>query len=192
MLSMQDGLVPNDAIVKLRVSKRYSKERYVRSFEGGQNDVTNCRVEDPLPLYEFEFRDAEVRMLEEEEYAGALANVNIVPNPYYAYSAYEVSQFNNTVRITNLPERAIVTIYSLDGNFIRRYNRDERSVLKLGSNPGNNQRQASASLDWDLRNAALIPVGSGVYLIHVQAPDLGEERVLKFFCVNRQFDPSGL
>jgi hypothetical protein len=192
MLSMADGLVPNDAIVNLRVSKRYSKERNIRSFEGQQNDINNCRVEDPLPIYEFEFKDAEVRALETDEYAGALANVNVVPNPYYAYSAYENSQFVNTVRITNLPERAIVTIYSLDGNFIRRFNRDERPIRKVGANPGNNESQILPSLDWDLRNAAQIPVGSGVYLIHIQAPDLGEERVLKFFCINRQFDPSGL
>jgi hypothetical protein len=34
-------------------------------------------------------------------------------------------------------------------------------------------------------------VASGIYLIHVDAPGYGE-RTLKFFGVQRQFDPSGL
>ena len=118
--------------------------------------------------------------------------INIVPNPYYAYSAYESNQFANTIKITNLPERAIVTIYSLDGKFIRKFNREERPSNKAGSNPANGQSQINASIEWDMKNAVGIPVSSGVYLIHVLAPELGEERTIKWFGVNRKFDPTGL
>ncbi|MBK8632349.1 MAG: hypothetical protein IPN72_01805 [Saprospiraceae bacterium] len=130
--------------------------------------------------------------MQQEEYEGALANVRAVPNPYYAYSAYESNQFANTIKITNLPERAIVTIYSLDGKFIRKFNREERPSNKAGSNPANGQSQINASIEWDMKNAVGIPVSSGVYLIHVLAPELGEERTIKWFGVNRKFDPTGL
>ena len=34
--------------------------------------------------------------------------------------------------------------------------------------------------DWDLKNQVGIPIGSGVYIIHVDVPGVGE-RILKWF-----------
>jgi len=117
--------------------------------------------------------------------------INVVPNPYYGFSVYEDSQFETNVKITNLPAQATVTIYSLDGKFIRKYERDEAPAMVRGGNGPIGSRQISPALEWDLRNFKQIPVASGVYLIHVTAPGMGE-RTLKFFGVQRQFDPSGL
>lgn len=185
--SYADGLIPNDVVIKLRVTDQYREE------EDYNYDSKKFLPVDGNPKYEFEFRGQQVTDLEETQYEGALANINVVPNPYYAYSAYEVTQFNNVVKITNLPERAIVTIYSLDGKFIQQFNRDERGVAQSNrSNPGIISTQANPDLEWNLRNQSGIPISSGVYIIHVSAPDLGEERTLKFFAINRKFDPSGL
>ena len=41
------------------------------------------------------------------------------------------------------------------------------------------------------KNNKGIPVASGIYLIHVKAPGYGE-RVLKWFGIPRQYDPTGL
>jgi hypothetical protein len=147
---------------------------------------------DDLPVYEFEISNKAAENIEPEEYEGALANVNVVPNPYYAYSAYENSALVNTIKITNLPDRAIVTIYTLDGKFIRQFNRDESPMIKSDPFVATTSSQTRPALEWDLKNNKNIPIASGVYLIHVVAPDLGEERVLKWFGVNRQFDPTGL
>lgn len=187
LLSYADGLIPNEVVIKLRVNDKYRLENDYNYA------VTDFEVVPGLPAYEFEFSGQGVKDLEASEYKGALANINVVPNPYYAYSSYEVTQFNNTVKITNLPERAIITIYSLDGKFIQQFNRDERGVPQSRrSNPGIQSTQANPDVEWNLRNASGIPIASGVYLIHVAAPELGEERVLKFFAINRKFDPSGL
>jgi hypothetical protein len=43
------------------------------------------------------------------------------------------------------------------------------------------------SIDWDLKNHARIPVSSGIYLIHVEVPGVGE-RILKWFGVMRPVD----
>ncbi|MCB9272064.1 MAG: hypothetical protein H6561_21240 [Lewinellaceae bacterium] len=51
--------------------------------------------------------------------------------------------------------------------------------------------QIVPDLEWDIKNSKGIPVASGVYLIHVDAPGLGS-RVLKWFGVQRKFDPTGL
>ncbi|GLR18142.1 hypothetical protein [Portibacter lacus] len=187
LLSYADGVIPNDVTVKLRVQDKYRLENDY------DYSATSFEPVDGNPLYEFEFRGQAASDLVEEEYKGALENINVVPNPYYAYSAYEVNQFNNIVKITNLPPRAIVTIYSLDGKFIQQFNRDEKGVAQNSrSNPGINETQPTPDLEWNLRNSSGIPISSGVYLIHVAAPDLGEERTVKFFAINRKFDPSGL
>jgi hypothetical protein len=97
--------------------------------------------------------------------------INVVPNPYYAFSQYETSQLDNRVKITNLPERCTVTIYDMNGTLIRQYNKADPLT----------------SLDWDLKNAKNIPIASGTYIIHVDVPGAGE-KVLKWFGVMRPID----
>ena len=186
--SIEEGLIPNDVTIKLRVQNPYNQERILEDL----NRITRCDVVEGLPSYEFEFTNKQALDLTQEEYTGALANVNVVPNPYYAYSAYETSQFVNTIKITNLPDQAIVTIYSLDGRFIRQFKRDERKMIKSGIDMANANTQTIPALEWDMKNFSGIPVASGVYLIHIAAPSLGEERTLKWFGINRKFDPTGL
>lgn len=188
MTSLEQGLIPNDLTVKLRVNNPYSESR--------RYDVVSeraCLTDGDQPIYEFEFKGVESKQLTtEDEYKGALANVNVVPNPYYAYSSYETSQFTNIVKITNLPARATVTIYSIDGSFIRQYQRDERGAVYAGAYRPTSTGQVFPDLDWDMKNFRDVPVSSGVYLIHIAAPDLGEERTIKWFGIGRKFDPSGL
>ncbi len=190
MLSYEDGLIPNDITIKVRVSSPFGKENIIDPNE--KNTITKCVTYDELPSYEFEFGDVASRQLESSEYATALDNVRIVPNPYYAYSAYESDPFVQRIKVTNLPERAIITIFTIDGKFIRRFDREERPEMIGGSNPPNNFGQINPSVEWDLKNDKGIPVASGVYLFHIEAPELNEEIVLKWFGVNRQFDPSTL
>ena len=178
LLSLADGLIPNDAIVKLRVNTAYSNE-CTTDVNGG------------LPAYRIKINGLQARALDAVGIENALDAINVVPNPYYGYSSYEISQFTNTVKITNLPDNCTVTIYSMDGKFIKQYVRNESPMVKVGSNPGTRLKQTVPDLEWDMRNNKNIPIASGVYLIHVNAGDMGE-RVIKWFGVNRQFDPSGL
>jgi len=189
MLPYDQGAILNDLTVKLRVDNPYNLET--------RFDITvplNCVLAEnaELPKYQFKIEGKAPVDLVQEEYEGALEQVNVAPNPYYAYSEYENSQFDNTVKITNLPDRAVITIYSLDGKFITQFDRDERVGSKSGSNPGRNLTQTTPNVNWNLKNSAGIPIASGVYLIHIAAPDLGEERTIKWFGVNRRFDASGL
>ncbi len=177
--SYADGIVPNDATIKLRVNSPFG---YAAGAPGSNG----------YPTYQFSIRGRQANTeLDEALTNRALEMINVVPNPYYGFSVYEDSQFETNVKVTNLPARATVTIYSLDGKFIREYDRDETATMLRGDNRPVGVRQISPALEWDLRNQKGIPVASGVYLIHVNAPGYGE-RTLKFFGVQRQFDPSGL
>lgn len=171
MLSLNQGLIPSEARIKLRVSK---------PFETSYND-SDGKKKTGTPTYQFKLENKESLPLDQVQVANALDSIKVVPNPYYGFSQYETSQFTNTIKITNLPGKCTVTIYSLDGKFIRQYQRDEVYMP---------YDQISPALEWDLKNNKGIPVASGVYLIQVQAR-LGE-RTIKWFGISRKFDPSGL
>ncbi len=190
LLSYADGLIPNDVIVKVRVENPYGREEVF----GLRSELFNCNAVGDLPVYEFSFTGKQAAEVTSEDSEGVLDAVNVVPNPYFAFSDYETSRLENIVKITNLPARCDVTIYSLDGKFIRQFRRDERGVLQTRnrSNPGINQSQPTPDIEWDLRNSKGIPVASGAYLIYVSAPELGASKTIKWFGVNRKFDPAGL
>jgi hypothetical protein len=180
LLPIEQGLIPNDVTVHLRVDNPYQVSKGV-----GTNNSH--------PSYIFSTRGlAPADLVTDEEVNAALDAINVVPNPYYGFSEYETDQFSNTIKITNLPAKSTITIYSLEGKFIRQYNRDERGTPTEGeNNPSIRSSQYLPDLEWDLKNKAGIPVASGVYLIHVDAEGLGQ-RTIKWFGVARQFDPSGL
>ena len=102
----------------------------------------------------------------------ALDEINVVPNPYMAFSTYETNQLDHRVKIINLPVECTVSIYTLNGTLIRQFQRDEHDIT---------------SIDWDLKNHKSVPVASGVYLIHVKAPNIGE-KVVKWFGTLRPVD----
>jgi len=110
-----------------------------------------------------------------DQLADALKLINVVPNPYYAFSEYERNRLDTKVKITNLPEICTVKIYSSNGKLVRTFKKDSPIT----------------SLDWDLNNHKGIPVASGVYLIHVDVPEVGEV-ILKFFGGMRQIDLQGI
>jgi len=179
LLSYKEGIIPNEVAIKIRVDNPYQ----VFKGTGANNNY---------PVYSFSLSGAQTSELSgAEELATALDAIKVIPNPYYAYSAYEINQFSNTVKIANLPAKCVVTIYSLDGRFIRQYKRDEVPSKSTSSNPGVNLYQVSPALEWDLKNSKGIPIASGTYIIHINAPDLGE-KTIKWFGVLRPFDPSGL
>jgi hypothetical protein len=103
-------------------------------------------------------------------------NINIVPNPYWGWSQNETQPTTRIIRLTNMPEDgATVRIFDLAGNLVR--------VI------GDTEREAQGTLgtafaQWDARNAADVPVASGVYLVHVEVDGVGE-KVLKLAIVNR-------
>jgi hypothetical protein len=126
-------------------------------------------------IYEFNTADIETHTGDAETAKDALDLINIVPNPYYAYSQYEKTTLDNIVKVTNLPAKCTVSIYTLNGNLVRRFNKDDSGA------------EAKTSLDWDLKNEARIPVASGLYIIHVDVPEVGE-KILKWFGVMRPLD----
>ncbi len=157
----------NDAWVRLRVNYSYQKAIWNKL----NSTVTSSEYNSNYPAYSFNTDNIATITGDLATAESALDIIRAVPNPYYAFSAYETDQLDNRVRITNLPERCTISIYSTNGVLVRRYKKDETDTY----------------LDWDLKNAANIPIASGVYYIHIDAPNIGE-KVIKWFGVLRPVD----
>jgi len=182
LLAPGHSLLESDVKVRLRVAKDY------------KNFVTPgaTAVNAGNPLYEFDIpasMQASTGVKSAAE--SALDLIRVVPNPYYAYSSYEKTrkdQLDNRVRITNLPSRCTVSIYTVNGTLVRQYKRDVPSDVSGGLAVFEGQDFNTATTqDWDLKNTAGITVASGIYIIHVDAGDLGE-KVVKWFGVMRPVD----
>src|SRR5688572_5525919 len=117
----------------------------------------------------------------------ALENVGVVPNPYYAFSSYETSQLDNRIKITNLPSNCTVSIFTMSGTLVRRFKRDVEADNSEGEVYDPAKPNPETSVDWDLKNHKGIPIASGMYLIHVEAPGIGE-KTLKWFGMIRPID----
>jgi hypothetical protein len=154
-------LLSTDARVRLRVSKPFVKFA---------TDATGNGV----PVYKFNTQNSVRSAFDNvaEDNKNALSLINVVPNPYYAYSTYEPDKNINRVRFTNLPAEATVTIYTTNGMLVRRFKKSDA---------------ATTSIDWDLRNANRIPIATGVYIIHINCPGIGE-KTLKWLGVMRPVD----
>ena len=154
----------NEARVRIRVSKPYA----VNYSTYGSTTPQNSNY----PMYGFNTSKLKTIKDDHPTAVSALDLINVVPNPYYANCSYEETQLDNRVKITNLPSTCTVSIYSVDGVLIRRYTRDDPN---------------STYIDWDLKNSANIPISGGLYLIHVNAPGIGE-RTIKWFGSLRPID----
>ncbi|MBN8671639.1 MAG: hypothetical protein J0L80_13185 [Chitinophagales bacterium] len=165
--SIQDGLIPNDVRIRFRVDRPYAKYR-------SSLQTTPARNAD-APLYSFSTTDLAPTPLKDQtndQRDALLKRIHAVPNPYYAYSGFENNRLDTRVRIINLPKRATISIYSLDGSLIRKLEKDNPNV---------------SFVDWDIRNAKGLPIASGMYLMHINAEGIGET-VVKWFGAMRPID----
>ncbi|MEP7325876.1 MAG: hypothetical protein ABI836_08010, partial [Gemmatimonadota bacterium] len=97
-----------------------------------------------------------------------LDNVHTVPDPYYVTSGYEVTTDVKQLKFVNLPQDAIIRIYSSSGVLLRLI---EHHSITFGGEE-----------TWDLRNRNNQVVASGVYFYHIEAGNA--RRVGRFTIVN--------
>ncbi|HEX7414112.1 MAG TPA: hypothetical protein VF411_08700, partial [Bacteroidia bacterium] len=124
-----------------------------------------------FPMYTFNTNSLAASTYQLGTAQSELAKINIVPNPYYAHSSYEQTRIDLEVKIINLPVKCTVKIYSLAGTLVRTLNKDNTDTY----------------ITWDLHNSSNIQIASGLYILHIDAPGIGE-RIIKWFGVMRPYD----
>ena len=158
----------NECRVRIRLAKPYAPGY---GYEMQQPNEA-LMINDLNPKYNFTIDGWDPILNDPVKTESDLDLVTVVPNPYYAYDSYEGNALTNRVKIANLPQKCVVTIYTLSGTKVRQFRKDNDSP----------------NIDWDLTNFANTPVASGFYLIHIKDLTSGSERVIKFFGAMRQVD----
>ncbi len=150
---LSKGIPPTDVTIKLRMAKPYATNE-----------------DKKMPKYAFNTDDI-APTKNENTRKNALELINVVPNPYYAFSEYETSPIDNRIKITNLPPKCTISIFSMQGLLIKTFEKDNENTY----------------VDWDLKNNSRVPIATGVYIIHVKVPGSGE-KTLKWYGVMRSLD----
>ena len=96
--------------------------------------------------------------------------VNVFPNPYKGVNSFEPTRFNRFVTFSHLPQNAEIRIFNLAGIQVRRLLKNDPSQF----------------MNWDLQNEKNLPVASGIYVAHVNMPDLGASKDLKLIIIQEQ------
>jgi hypothetical protein len=109
------------------------------------------------PFDEFTFTTSAPNPMNTSLAKGELARVRAVPNPYFAHSQYELNRFNRVLKFTHLPARCTIRLFDLAGDLVRTIEKND------------NTSQAT----WDLNTDHGLPIGSGVYIFHIDAPGVG-------------------
>ncbi len=169
LLSLEDGLIPNDLTVKLRATNPFNREIISPDLQAPHV----FEAIDGFPLYEFGFENVEVTGIvsTEEQESGILDNISISPNPYYE-NAINGRNHSDVVRINNLPKGAMVTLYTLEGQFVRRFSEDAGANFK--------ETGATQTLEWNLNDSNGARVPGGIYIAHISVPHLGIHKSLKW------------
>ena len=171
----------NPVKISVRIAKPYKKGYSTMTLDITPEDNPNeySALVDTVnhaslsPYYTFTTKGYGPKLADKEKGESDLDLIRVVPNPYYAYSNYEPNALTHRVKIANLPDKCVVTIYTVNGTKIRQFKKDDSSVT---------------SIDWDLTNHANTPIASGIYIIHVKDNVNGGEQTLKFYCAMRQVD----
>ena len=160
-------LLASEVRVNLSIAKPYRS--YVNY--NGQPEPIDPERNSGLPLYTFGTGEYATQTGVASVANDFLDRINVVPNPYYAFSGYETSRLDNRVKFINLPQTCTISIYTVSGTLVRKYRKDNDLTY----------------LDWDLKNASNIPIAGGVYICHIDVPGVGE-KVLKWFGAMRPID----
>jgi hypothetical protein len=160
LLKQDEELLSTDARVQMRVKHPYQQA----VFTGINNG---------LPAYRFSTKGISSQTGVTDRSIAALEQIKIVPNPYYAYSDYEINGIDTRVKITNLPQDCDITIFNMSGGLVKKISKANSDTF----------------IDWDLKNYRGVPIASGLYIFHVDVPGVGE-KIVKWYGAMRLIDVS--
>jgi hypothetical protein len=123
---------------------------------------TVIRIDTWKPLTENDVFSFSTTVVDTADYAGAknkLDQISVFPNPYLGIDPFGRFPNQNFMRFINLPQKVIMRIYTISGQLVQK-------IEKENSTPW---------LDWDLKNLAGKVVASGIYIAHLEMPQIGKK-----------------
>jgi hypothetical protein len=126
---------------------------------GDQFTIYPYTVTRPGVVYEFDTRMPEFGNVTVAADRNAMNDIRVVPNPYYGYNRNETSVNTRFVTFRKLPVNCTIRIYTLNGDLVKK-------ITKNDQNP---------TVNWELKNLDDVPVASGLYIVLIDAPGIGQK-----------------
>jgi hypothetical protein len=99
----------------------------------------------------------------------SLDKINVFPNPFYGTTRNELFNADKFINFTNLPGRAIFRILNLAGQIVAKFEKDSPERI----------------IKWDLKNDNGVTLPSGLYIAHIELPEFGKMKILKFVIIQQ-------
>jgi len=125
--------------------------------EGTIIRFTTAKINTTADVFTFSTDASTLTMAE-----ASLDAIKTVPNPFYLFGPYEADPRDKQVKFINLPDNCTIRIYNLGGDLVKTLTHDENSL-------------DPTSEIWNTLSGSNIPVASGIYIYHVDAPGFGEK-----------------
>ena len=128
-------------------------------------DVYQIKTKKPFDkgdVFVFETKKAEIK---NEIVKESLNDIYVVPNPYVAYSISEnpgrtfTKRGDREIQFRNLPQRCTIRIYTITGELVDIVEKDDFTSMA----------------SWDLLSSEGMRIAYGVYIYHVDIPEVGEK-----------------
>ena len=128
-------------------------------------DVYQIKTKKPFEkndLFVFETKEAEIK---NEIAKQNINDIYVVPNPYVAYSISEnpgrtfTNRGDREIQFRNLPKLCTIRIYTITGELVDTIEKDDFTSMA----------------SWDLLSSEGMRIAYGVYIYHVDIPEVGEK-----------------
>jgi hypothetical protein len=152
-----------DVKIRLRVANPYQKGIFDYAVDSAEMQNDN------FPAYRFTLSDYSAESNLGNVNDTILNRIMAVPNPYTWYSYYDAVNYDYNMKLINLPEQCVVTIYNVSGRIVKRIDKNDTNTFIV----------------WDLTDLNNDLIRSGTYIIHLSCGNYGE-KVLKWCAVMRE------
>jgi hypothetical protein len=160
-----------------------SKQKFLivdqSNLTGDNSNITTegfvLKVNGKIPLTEndvYQFRTNKIEF-NEDLAKKDFEKINVFPNPYFGGYKNEINKYDRHLTFSHLPQRAIIRIFNLAGQMIRKLEKDSQDQF----------------FKWNMLTESYFQIPSGLYIAHIELPDFGVSKVLKFSIVSEVFVP---
>ena len=146
---------------------------FLEPYEGAEpilpqdGDILKIQINTPFrsgDIYEFDTRAAKI---DRQQAESDLDMVAVVPNPYVVAARWEPRRLYSTGRgerrvfFIHLPQKCTIRIFTMSGDHVKTIE--------------HNSDMLDGSESWDLTSKDGLDIAPGVYIFHLDAPDIGEK-----------------
>ena len=106
-----------------------------------------------------------------------LDDIKVVPNPYYIYSEWDLSNNRRKIQFTNVPINSEIQIYTVSGELVAILDHHGDATATAGGRGYNSNRVGT--VDWNIWTYEFTEAAYGLYVYVVKTDD-GKTKVGKF------------